>query len=63
MTVSVFVPADQFHSAVAWQTCLGMGTFLVFFSTYVTLAGIGTGLAMRSARDFRRPSRKPCSTS
>ena len=26
--------------------------FLVFFSAYDTLAGIGTGLAMRSARDL-----------
>ena len=29
-----------------------MGVFLVFFSAYDTLAGIGTGLAMRSARDL-----------
>ena len=52
VTVSVFVLADQFHRASAWQTCLGMGVFLVYFSAYDTLAGIGTGLAMRSARDL-----------
>ena len=52
VAVSVFVLADQFHRANAWQTCFGMGLFLVFFSAYDTLAGIGTGLAMRSARDM-----------
>ncbi len=50
--VSVFVLADQFHRASDWQTCLGMGFFLVYFSAYDTLAGIGTGLAMKSARDL-----------
>ncbi len=29
-----------------------LGIFMVFFSAYDTLAGIGTGLAMRSARDL-----------
>jgi hypothetical protein len=52
VAVSVFVLADQFHRASAWPTCLGMGIFLVYFSAYDTLAGIGTGLAMRSARDL-----------
>ena len=52
VAVSVFVLADQFHRASAWQTCVGMGMFLVYFSAYDTLAGIGTGLAMRSARDL-----------
>ena len=52
VAVSVFVLADQFHRASAWQTCLGMGVFLVYFSAYDTLAGIGTGLAMQSARDL-----------
>jgi len=52
VAVSVFVLADQFHRASAWQTCLGMGIFLVYFSAYDTLAGIGTGLAMKSARDL-----------
>ena len=52
VAVSVFVLADQFHRASAWQTWLGMGVFLVYFSAYDTLAGIGTGLAMKSARDL-----------
>lgn len=52
VAVSVFVLADQFRRANAWQTCLGMGIFLVYFSAYDTLAGIGTGLAMRSARNL-----------
>ena len=52
VAVSVFVLADEFHRASAWQTCLGMGIFLVYFSAYDTLAGIGTGLAMKSARDL-----------
>ena len=52
VAVTVFVLADQFHRASAWQTWLGMGIFLVYFSAYDTLAGIGTGLAMRSARDL-----------
>lgn len=30
----------------------GIGLFLVFFSAYDAVAGIGTGLAMRSARDL-----------
>ena len=34
----------------AWQTGIGIGLFLICFSAYDTLAGIGTGLAMRSAR-------------
>ena len=38
------------------MTRLGIGVFLVFFSSYDAVAGIGTGLAMRSARDLR-----PCS--
>jgi len=52
VAVSVFVLADEFRRASAWQTCFGMGAFLVFFSAYDTLAGIGTGLAMQSARDL-----------
>ena len=52
VAVSVFVLADQLHRASAWQTCFGMGIFLVYFSAYDTLAGIGTGLAMRSASDL-----------
>jgi hypothetical protein len=33
-------------------TRLGVGVFLVFFSAYDAVAGIATGLAMRSARDL-----------
>jgi hypothetical protein len=52
VAVMVFLLADQFHRASAWPTWLGMGVFLVYFSAYDTLAGIATGLAMRSARDL-----------
>jgi len=48
--VSVLLLADNFGRATAWATRIGIGMFLVFFSAYDTLAGIGTGLAMRSAR-------------
>ena len=48
--VSVLLLADSFGRATAWATRIGIGMFLVFFSAYDTLAGIGTGLAMRSAR-------------
>jgi hypothetical protein len=50
--ISVFLLADQFGRASAWPMCIGMGIFLVFFSAYDTLAGIGTGLAMRGVRDL-----------
>jgi hypothetical protein len=50
VAISVLLLADEFGRASAWPICLGMGTFLVFFSAYDTLAGIGTGLAMRGAR-------------
>ena len=52
VAVSVLLLADSFGQATAWATRLGVGLFLVFFSAYDTLAGIGTGLAMRSARDL-----------
>jgi hypothetical protein len=52
VAVSVLLLADSFGRATAWPTRLGIGLFLVFFSAYDTLAGIGTGLAMRSARDL-----------
>ena len=35
-----------------WVTRLGLVLTLVFFSAYDAIAGIATGLAMRSARDF-----------
>lgn len=52
VAVSVLLLADSFGRATAWMTRVGVGLFLVFFSAYDTLAGIGTGLAMRSARDL-----------
>jgi hypothetical protein len=50
--LSVLLLADSFGRANAWVTRLGVGAFLVFFSAYDAVAGIGTGLAMRSARDL-----------
>ena len=50
--LSVLLLADTFGRANTWATRIGLGLFLVFFSAYDTLAGIGTGLAMRTARDL-----------
>ena len=50
--LSVLLLADGFGRANAWVTRLGVGVFLVFFSAYDAVAGIATGLAMRSARDL-----------
>jgi hypothetical protein len=52
VALSVLLLADSFGHAAAWTTRLGIGTFLVFFSAYDSLAGIGTGLALRTARDL-----------
>jgi hypothetical protein len=52
LALSVLLLADSFGRANAWVTRLGIGVFLVFFSAYDAVAGIGTGLAMRSARDL-----------
>lgn len=52
VALSVLLLADSFGRANAWVTRLGIGVFLVFFSAYDAVAGIGTGLAMRSARDL-----------
>ena len=52
VALSVLLLADSFGRASAWTTGLGLGVFLVFFSAYDAVAGIGTGLAMRSARDL-----------
>ena len=52
VALSVLLLADSFGRANAWVTRLGCGVFLVFFSAYDAVAGIGTGLAMRSARDL-----------
>jgi hypothetical protein len=52
VTLSVLLLADEFGAAGAWTTRLGIGVFLIFFSAYDAVAGIATGLAMRSARDL-----------
>jgi len=52
VALSVLLLAADFNRANAWTTRLGIGVFLVFFSAYDTLAGIGTGLAMHTARDL-----------
>jgi len=48
--LSVLLLARQVGGVHTWSLRLGLGLFLVFFSAYDTLAGIGTGLAMHSAR-------------
>jgi hypothetical protein len=50
--LSVLLLADDLGRAGTWTMRIGVGAFLVFFSAYDTLAGIGTGLAMRSAREL-----------
>jgi hypothetical protein len=52
VALSVLLLADSLGYASAWAMRLGIGTFLVFFSAYDAVAGIATGLAMRSARDL-----------
>jgi hypothetical protein len=52
VALSVLLLADSYGRVTAWATRLGLGTFLVFFSAYDSIAGIATGLAMRSARDL-----------
>ena len=52
VALSVLLLADSFGRADAWVTRLGIGVFLVFYSAYDAVAGIATGLAMRSARDL-----------
>ncbi len=52
VALSVILLADSYGYASAWTTRIGIGVFLVFFSAYDTIAGIGTGLAMRGARDL-----------
>lgn len=58
VALSVLLLADSFRYASAWAMRLGIGTFLVFFSAYDAVAGIGTGLAMRSARDLPAPEQE-----
>jgi hypothetical protein len=52
VALSVLLFAADYGRANAWTTRLGIGAFMVFFSAYDTLAGIGTGLAMHTARDL-----------
>jgi hypothetical protein len=52
VALTVLLLAADFDRANAWSTRLGIGAFLLFFGAYDTLAGIGTGLAMRSAREL-----------
>jgi hypothetical protein len=52
VALSLLLLADSFGRAGTWVTRLGIGAFLVFFSAYDAVAGIGTGLAMRSAREL-----------
>ena len=52
VALSVLLLAADFGRANAWTTRLSVGGFLLFFGAYDTLAGIGTGLAMHSAREL-----------
>jgi hypothetical protein len=52
VALSVLLLADDFGRADAWTTRLGVGVFLLFFGAYDSIAGIATGLAMRTARDL-----------
>jgi hypothetical protein len=52
VALSVLLLAADYGRASRWTTRLGIGGFLVFFSAYDTLAGIGTGLAMYTAREL-----------
>lgn len=58
VAVSVAILADELGAARAWSTRLGMGVFLIFFSAYDAIAGIATGLAMRTARDLPTAQRE-----
>ena len=52
VALSVLLLADGYGRTNARVIHLGVGVFLVFFSAYDAVAGIATGLAMRSARDL-----------
>jgi hypothetical protein len=52
VALSVLLLADDFGRASAWTTRLGVGVFLLVFGSYDSIAGIATGLAMRTARDL-----------
>jgi hypothetical protein len=52
VAVSVYLLADSLGRARAWTTLVGLAVFMVFFSAYDAWAGVATGNAMRTARDF-----------
>jgi hypothetical protein len=52
VALSVLALAADFGRVDTWTTRLGIGAFLLFFGAYDSVAGIATGLAMRSARDL-----------
>jgi hypothetical protein len=52
VAVSVPILGDSVWGVNAWLTRVGLGVFLVFFSAHDAVAGIATGLAMRSAREL-----------
>ena len=56
--VSVLLLADSFGRATAWATRIGIGMFLVFFSAYDTLAGIGMGWRCEAQGPYRRHSKR-----
>jgi uncharacterized membrane protein YhaH (DUF805 family) len=52
LAVSVYLLADSLGRAHAWTTLVGLAVFLAFFSAYDAWAGMATGDALRTARDF-----------
>ena len=52
VALSVLLLAEDLGRSSAWTTRLGVGAFLLFFGAYDSIAGIATGLAMRTARDL-----------
>jgi hypothetical protein len=52
VAVSVYLLAERFGRARSWTTLVGLAVFLVFFSAYDSWAGVATGNALRTARDF-----------
>jgi hypothetical protein len=62
IALSVLLLADGFRYASAWAMRLGIGTFLVFFSAYDAVAGIGAGSQCEARETCRPRSRRPPST-
>ena len=52
LVLSIALLAQNLGVLEHWATRLGLVLVLVFFSAYDAIAGIATGLAMRSARDL-----------